>query len=81
MPQPSRYPSLKADELLSILVKAGFRQERRRGSHRMLKHADGRSFTFAFHKGATVRPAIVRHTLVKHAKLTDSEIARLLKQH
>ena len=47
----------------------------------MLKHADGRSFTFAFHKGATVRPAIVRHTLVKHAKLTDSEIARLLKQH
>lgn len=75
---PTKFPSLKADELLSMLAKAGFRQERRKGSHRMLKHSDGRSFTFAYHRGVTVRPAIVRHILVKEAGLRDDEIARLL---
>ena len=78
VPPPTRFPSLKADELLSILARAGFRQERQKGSHKTLKHLDGRSFTFAYHRGATVRPAMVRHILVKEAGLSDDEIARLL---
>ena len=63
---------------MSKLHRAGFRVERQKGSHRRLKHPDGRSFTFAHHKGATVRPAMVRHILVKEARLSDDEIARLL---
>ena len=78
MPPPARFPSLKADELMSKLFRAGFRQVRQKGSHRTLKHPDGRSFTFAYHKGETVRPAIVRHILVKEAKLSDEDITRLL---
>jgi len=62
---------------MSRLLRAGFRVERQKGSHRTLRHIDGRSLTFAYHKGETVRPAMVRHILVKEAKLSDDEIARL----
>ena len=80
MSLPSKFPSLKADELMSKLHRLGFRVVRQKGSHRTLEHPDGRMLTFAYHKGATVRPAIVRHILLKEAGMSDDEMARLFKQ-
>ncbi len=74
----SQLPALKSRQVLKLLLKIGYRQERQRGSHRKLV-ADGRkTIVFAFHDGATVPPAALRVMLVKRAGLTDREIADLL---
>jgi predicted RNA binding protein YcfA (HicA-like mRNA interferase family) len=63
---PNPFPSLKAAAMLRLLQSAlGYREVRRRGSHRSLA-AEGRPrITFAFHDGRTLTPIEVRDILVK----------------
>lgn len=73
------YPSMKSSDLLSILQKLGYMEDRRSGSHRRLK-AEGRPpLTFAFHDGQTIPPSLVKKILVKDVGLTDDEIRGILK--
>ena len=46
--------------MLAALLKAGFRETRRRGSHRFLVHQDGRTMLFAAHDAERIGP---KHTL------------------
>ncbi|MYH71548.1 MAG: addiction module toxin, HicA family [Acidimicrobiia bacterium] len=81
MPPPIRYRSVKAEELRSMLFAAGFRaigSRRKRGSHQRLRHPDGRTVTFYFHKGVTVGPTQVKRLLADKAKLTEDEIRAIL---
>ncbi len=81
MPPPIRFRSLKAEELRSMLFKAGFEAagtKRKRGSHQRLRHPDGRTVTFFFHKGVTVGPEQVKRLLVDKARLNEDEIRRIL---
>ena len=64
-----------------MLKKAGFvaaSTRRKRGSHQRLRHPDGRTVTFFFHKGVTVGPTQVKRLLVDKAKLTEDEIREIL---
>ena len=64
-----------------MLHKAGFVSaitRRKRGSHQRLRHPDGRTVTFFFHKGVTVGHKQVKHLLVHKAELTGDEIRRIL---
>ena len=64
-----------------MLLRAGFEPvgtRRKRGSHQRLRHPDGRSVTFYFHKGVTVGPTQVKQLLVDKAKLTEDEIRAIL---
>ena len=50
----SRFPALKAREVLRLLARAGHEKERQRGSHRKLVAPGRETIFFAFHDGATV---------------------------
>ena len=71
-------PALKAREVLRILRKLGYRQERQRGSHRKLVAPGRLTIGFAFHDSAEVPPTALRHMLAERAGLTDKEIVDLL---
>ena len=74
----SRFPALKTHKALKLLAEVGYSEHRRSGSHRILE-ADGRErIVFAFHDGAEVPPAALRHMLTKRARLSDAEILDLL---
>ena len=74
----ARFPVLKAREVLRILAKIGYEQERQRGSHRKLVAPGRLPIGFAFHDRIEVPPRALRHMLVERARLTDEEIADLL---
>jgi len=46
---------LKADELIRVLEKAGFRIIRRKGGHMRMKHPDGRVVTVPVHPSRDIR--------------------------
>lgn len=74
----SRYPALKAREVLRLLGRIGYEIERQRGSHRKLVATGRQPIGFAFHGGTEVPPRALRHMLVQRAGLTDEEVASLL---
>lgn len=75
------FPSLKARDLLSILLRAPFeyRVVRQSGSHRRLESSRGfPPLTFSFHDGDTIPPGLVRKTLCKDIGLTEEEALKLV---
>jgi predicted RNA binding protein YcfA (HicA-like mRNA interferase family) len=63
----SQWPSVKAREVLSALLRIGWAIKRQRGgSHRILERPEWPDFVFAFHDGEEIGPRmlarIARHT-------------------
>lgn len=58
-----KLPVLKPAEILARLNKLGFEEVRQKGSHKQLRHADGRGTTMPFHKGRDIAPALLRKIL------------------
>jgi len=56
----STIPVLKPQEVIRILQNFGFAEVRQRGSHKQLRHADGRVTTVPFHKGRDISPSLLR---------------------
>lgn len=75
-----RYRSMKARQLLAILMKEplNYRVARQKGSHRRLASDGFPSFTFAFHDGDTVGPGVVKKILERDVGLTPSQAADIL---
>ncbi len=57
MPKP---PILKPHEVMALLMNLGFVEVRQRGSHRQLRHPDGRATTVPFHAGRDISPILLR---------------------
>lgn len=74
MPKLPRY--IKAQQLLRALLKMGFVAYKGRGSHRRLKHADGRWTQIPLH----AKP-IPQGTLKQILKQTDISIEDLQKHY
>lgn len=55
-----KYPVLTAREVIKILNNLGFQQVRQRGSHRQMKHSDGRQTTVPDHRGRDISPSLTR---------------------
>ena len=66
----SRMPRLRAEEVIRALSRAGFRVVRQRGSHRILKHPDGRTTVVPVHRGDAIGPGLMSKIL------WDTEIGR-----
>lgn len=62
----SQWPSVKARQLLAALLRIGWTEKRRTGSHRTLSRPDWPDFIFAFHDQEEIGPRmcarIARHT-------------------
>jgi len=48
---------IRGDELVAVLIRAGFALVRIRGSHHFLKHQDGRQTVVPVHSGEVIGPA------------------------
>ncbi len=53
-------PNLTAKKLLAILQHHKFEQVRQKGSHVILRHADGRRTTVPVHAGKTIGKGLLR---------------------
>ncbi|MBI4329856.1 MAG: type II toxin-antitoxin system HicA family toxin [Chloroflexi bacterium] len=75
----TRLPRLTGDEIVRVLTRAGFAVARQRGSHKFLKHPDGRATTVPAHKGETIGPGLLSKIL-SDVKLTEDEFERLRRK-
>lgn len=67
-----RWPSLKANRLLAVLLRKGWRVERTVGSHKHLVQGDKR-MTFSFHESVEVGGRMVAR-VAKEAGLTKEDL-------
>ncbi|MEW5814786.1 MAG: type II toxin-antitoxin system HicA family toxin [Spirochaetota bacterium] len=65
----------KASEVLRKLGKAGFIEKRSSGSHRVLRHPDGRQTYVSMHPGDI--PSSTLRSILKQAGMTEEEFKRL----
>jgi predicted RNA binding protein YcfA (HicA-like mRNA interferase family) len=68
-------PVLKPREVVSILHALGFAEIRQRGSHKQLRHPDGRGTTVPVHPGRDVSPILLRQ-IAKDIGLTVEELLK-----
>ncbi len=73
----TRLPRLKGKELVHAFERAGFKVDRRRGSHVFLKHPDGRVTTVSVHSGETIGPGLLR-AILRDVELSVEELIGLL---
>ncbi len=71
-PQPAR-------KILKVLSTLGFKIVRKRGSHVVLKHPDGRITVIPVHPGENIGVGLLLK-IAKDAKLTREEFMKLLTE-
>jgi predicted RNA binding protein YcfA (HicA-like mRNA interferase family) len=71
----SKIPVLKPREVLSILHALGFAEIRQRGSHKQLRHLDGRGTTLPVHPGRDISPILLRQ-IARDIGLTVDELLK-----
>ncbi|MBI5215261.1 MAG: type II toxin-antitoxin system HicA family toxin [Ignavibacteriae bacterium] len=64
-----------AREVLAKLIRAGFRERRQTGSHKVLRHVDGRQTYVPMHTGDV--PEGTFRKILKQAKLTFEQFEQL----
>jgi predicted RNA binding protein YcfA (HicA-like mRNA interferase family) len=73
----TRLPSLKGEDVIKALSKAGFQVLRQKGSHIYLKHPDGRATVVPVHKGESLGRGILRK-IIRDADMGRDEFLKLL---
>jgi predicted RNA binding protein YcfA (HicA-like mRNA interferase family) len=73
----TKLPSLTGEQICKALRKDGFQVIRQRGSHKYLKHADGRATVVPVHKGEAVGPGLLRK-IIHDAELKRDDFLKLL---
>jgi predicted RNA binding protein YcfA (HicA-like mRNA interferase family) len=71
----SRWPSVKANRLLSALLRIGWTIKRQSGSHRTLQRAGWPDYVFAFHDGDEIGPRMLTR-ITKHTGLQASTVLK-----
>ena len=64
-----------AREVLAKLMRAGFAEKRQSGSHKILRHPDGRQTYVAIHTGDI--PNGTFRSILRQARLTEEEFKQL----
>ncbi|MGO9612462.1 MAG: type II toxin-antitoxin system HicA family toxin [Dissulfurispiraceae bacterium] len=73
----SKFPSVTGKQVIAALKKAGFDVERKKGSHVLLRHPNGRTTVVPIHAGETIGPGLLTKIL-RDTELTKSDLKRLL---
>ncbi|MFN0218149.1 MAG: type II toxin-antitoxin system HicA family toxin [Hyphomicrobium sp.] len=73
----SRLPRLTGPQVIAALGRAGFSVVRVKGSHHMLRHADGRVTTVPVHGAEIIGPGLLSKIL-RDCELTRESFARLV---
>jgi len=70
---------VSADKVLKVLIRAGFKIVRQRGSHVILKHPEGKLTVVPIHRGEDIGRGLLLK-VIKDAGLTREEFLKLLKE-
>ena len=74
----SKLPSLTARQVIRALKRAGFVEDRQRGSHLILIHAENRNRTVVpVHPGRTIKAPLLR-SFIRDVNLSADEFVELL---
>jgi len=69
--------ALSAKKTIRILEKIGFQKVRRKGSHVIMGHPDGRLTVVPMHKGEDIGPGLLLE-IIKDTRLTKKEFINLI---
>ena len=69
----SQWRSIKANRLLSALLKIGWSVKRQTGSHKTLEKDGYPDYVFAFHDGEEIGPKMLAR-VAKHTGLTSNDL-------
>jgi len=70
-------PSVRGEQIVQALERAGFKLARVSGSHHIMRHPDGRGTTVPVHKGREVARGTLR-AILSDISMTIEELQRLL---
>jgi predicted RNA binding protein YcfA (HicA-like mRNA interferase family) len=73
----NKLPLLSSIELIKILKKLGFEEIRQRGSHKYLKHPDGRATVIPVHSGHDIGRGLLKKIL-NEIKISRDDFLKLL---
>ncbi len=73
----STFPSVSGSRLIIALGQLGFEVIRSKGSHRFLRHPDGRCTVVAVHRGETVGRGLLAQIL-RDCEITREELQAVL---
>lgn len=73
----STFPSVSGSRLIAALGRLGFEVIRSKGSHRFLRHPDGRCTVVAVHRGETVGRGLLAQIL-RDCEITKEELQAVL---
>jgi predicted RNA binding protein YcfA (HicA-like mRNA interferase family) len=65
----SRLPTLKADEVIRKLRRAGFQIDHITGAHYIMRHPDGRQTVVPYHAGRDIKRGVLR-SIISQAGLS-----------
>jgi predicted RNA binding protein YcfA (HicA-like mRNA interferase family) len=71
----SKIPVVKPREAAAVLLRHGFTQVRRRGSHARFRHRDGRAATLPLHGGRDLSPLLLVR-VAREAGIGTEEFSR-----
>ena len=74
-----KLPVIYPKELTKIVEILGFKEVRQKGSHKTLRHPDGRILTFAFHANKPVPVGLLNKIIKYEIKITREEFLKILK--
>lgn len=72
-----KLPALTGADVVRALERAGFVVSRIRGSHRFMRHDDGRSTVVPVHAGETIGPGLLAKIL-RDVEMSREEFRKLL---
>ena len=70
---------VKAEKIIKVLSKLDFQIVRRKGSHVIMKHPDGRVTVIPVHKGEELGRGILRE-IIKDAKVNKEEFFEVIEK-
>jgi predicted RNA binding protein YcfA (HicA-like mRNA interferase family) len=74
-----KLPVIRASKLLRTLLKMGFYEHHRTGSHIQLKHPDGRRTTLPYHPTQEIRKGTLK-AILDDLEITTEEFIKILKK-
>jgi predicted RNA binding protein YcfA (HicA-like mRNA interferase family) len=69
---------IRANKLIKVLTKAGFKPIRQRGSHLLMKNDEGKVIVIPVHRGEMLGRGLLLK-IIKEAGLTREEFLKLLQ--
>lgn len=71
----SNLPSLKAKEMVQILLKLGFKKVRQKGSHAFFSHTNGRTTVVPMHQGRSLGKGLL-HSILHDIQISPEEFVK-----